>query len=359
MKTVGCGILGAGWWATTSHLPALKKHPCARVLAVQSLRRADAQRVARDFDAGLGVATVEELVAVDGIEAVVDASTPNMHYHNAKTCLEHGLHILTEKPMTLTADQSGELVDLARSKNLHLMIGCPWHYTEHAREAKRLISTGLLGRLKLVSVLFTNFSGGLYRSRTWRDLMAEGGDENYREPYVVPELQSYSDPKIAGGGQIFCQVSHAAAFLGFLGLSLPSEVFARFDTAEISIDVYDALNIRLLDDCLVSLASTGDTMLSDRQFELRVFGTEGMILMELWKGTLEFHPRKGSLQIYPKLQPDEIYPMNQPAINFVDLILGTASNGSPGELGHYAMTIIDAACRSAKSGENVRLEPRK
>jgi len=359
MKTVGCGLLGAGWWATTSHLPALKRHPRARVLAVQSLRKEDAERVARDFDAGRGVATVEELVSVKGIEAVVDASTPNMHYHNARTCLEHGLHVLTEKPMTLTAEQSGELVELARRKKLHLMIGCPWHFTEHALAARQLIREGVLGKLKLVSVLFTNFSGGLYRSRTWRDLMSEGGDENYREPYVVPELKSYSDPSICGGGQIFCQVSHAAAFLGFLGLADPAEVFARFDSAEIAIDVYDALNIRLRDDCLVSLASTGDTMLSDRQFELRIFGTEGMILMELWKGTLEFHPRKGGVRIYPKLQSDEIYPMYQPSTNLVDLVLGLASNGSPGELGHYAMTIIDAACRSAKSGENVKIDHRK
>jgi len=355
MKSVGCGVLGAGWWATTSHLPALKKHPLARVIAVQSMRLADARRVAQDFGVDHAVETVEEMVGVAGIEAVVDASTPNMHYHNARVCLENGLHVLSEKPMTLSAEQSSELVALARTKGLHLMIGCPWHYTAHALAAKRLVGGGHLGRLKLVSILFTNFSGGLYRGRSWKELMEEGGDSNYRDPYIVPERQSYSDPRIAGGGQIYCQVSHAAAFLGFLGAAPPSEVFARFDTAEIDIDVYDALNIKLQDGCLVNLASTGDTMLTDRQFEVRLFGTEGMILMELWKGSMEFHPRRGEVQVFPKLAPEDVYPMFQPAANLVDVVAGLAGNGSPGELGHYAMTVIDAACRSAQLAENIRL----
>lgn len=323
---------------------------------MQSLRLEDARRVAHDFGAEHAVATVEELVEIAGIEAVVDASTPNMHYHNARTCLEHGLHVLTEKPMTLTAAQSAELLALAGERKLHLMIGCPWHYTRHALEARRLVAEGRLGKMKLISMLFTNFSGGLYRARTWRELMAEGGDENYRDPYLVPELHSYSDPQIAGGGQIYCQVSHAAAFLGFLGAAAPAEVFARFDNAEIAIDVYDSISMKLRDGCLVSLASTGDTMLSDRQFELRVFGTEGMLLMELWKGTLELHPRRGRVETFPPLAPEEVYPMFQPALNLVDLVVGTASNGSPGALGHYAMTVIEAACRSAQRGENVQLE---
>ena len=136
-------------------------------------------------------------------------------------------------------------------------------------------------------------------------------------------------------------------------------MFARFDNAEIEIDVYDAVSLRLSDDCLVSLASTGDTMLSNRQFEVRLFGTDGMILLELWEGTMSFHPRKGAPHHYEKLKPDDVYPLYQPATNLVDLVLGVAENGSPGELGHYAMRIIDAACHSARTGENIGLgEPR-
>jgi hypothetical protein len=39
---------------------------------------------------------------------------------------------------------------------------------------------------------------------------------------------TYSDPAIAGGGQIYAQVCHVAAYLAFLNGTPPSEVFARF-----------------------------------------------------------------------------------------------------------------------------------
>ena len=350
---VNCGILGAGWWATTAHLPALQENPRARLLAVQKRSLAAAEKVARDFGVEHAVTSVEEMVGIPGLDAVIDGSTPNMHYHNARTCLEHGLHVLMEKPMTLTAAQAAELVQLARKQDLHLLISCPWHYTAHALAAQRLIAEGQLGALKMISVLFTNFSGGLYRAKSWKELFAAGGDQNYVEPYLVPDVNSYSDPAIAGGGQIFCQVSHAAAYLGFLTGSDPAEVFAHFDNAEIETDVYDTLCLKLRNGCLVTLASTGDPMPTRRQFELRVFGTEGMLLMELWEGTMEFHPRVGTVQTFPKLDEDAIYPLHAPANNLVNAVAGTAANQSPGELGLYAMKIIEAASASASSGQNV------
>ena len=303
------------------------------------------------------MATVEEMVQIEGIQAVVDASTPNMHYHNAKVCLEHGLHVLMEKPMSITAAQAGELVDLAKSKRVQLLIDCPWHYTAHAAEARRLVGAGLLGKLKMVSILFTNFSGPLYRERSaWKDYFTEGAERLYFEPYITPELKSYSDPAVSGGGQIYGQVSHAAAFLGLLTASDPTEVFAHFDNAELKIDVYDALCIKLRSGCLVTLASTGDTMYSRRQFEVRAFGTEGMLLLELWKGTMEFHPRKGDVVVYPTIEEKLSYPMHDPANNLVDAALGHAENRSPGTLGFYAMKIIEAACISARSGQNVLVD---
>ena len=41
-----------------------------------------------------------------------------------------------------------------------------------------------------------------------------------------------------------------------------------------------------------------------------------------------------------------------PALNFIDLILGKAANGSPGGLGLTSMEIIEAACESAQTGRN-------
>ena len=50
MDKVACGVIGAGWWGTTAHIPALKLHPHADLLAVQSRELEIAQKVASDFN---------------------------------------------------------------------------------------------------------------------------------------------------------------------------------------------------------------------------------------------------------------------------------------------------------------------
>ena len=96
-------------------------------------------------------------------------------------------------------------------------------------------------------------------------------------------------------------------------------------------------------------------MLSKRHFEIRAYGTDGMLLMELWEGTMEFHPRRGDVVVYPPLPEADSYPLHAPANNLVDVVLGEASNLSPGSLGAYAMRIIEASCESARTGENVKV----
>ena len=72
--------------------------------------------------------------------------------------LERGLHVLVEKPMTVTAAESERLVQVANERGLQLLVSCPWHYTAHAIEARRLIRSGALGSIRMISVLMTMHS---------------------------------------------------------------------------------------------------------------------------------------------------------------------------------------------------------
>ncbi|HEV2294775.1 MAG TPA: Gfo/Idh/MocA family oxidoreductase [Tepidisphaeraceae bacterium] len=354
MSPVRCAVIGAGWWGTTAHVPALTRHPRAELLAIQTTDANSARKIAADFSVPHACETIDQVLAIADLDAVVISSTPNLHYAQAAAALERGLHVLVEKPMTFTAAEARRLVALAEQRRVHFLISCPWHYTSHAAEAQRLIQTGRLGQVKMISVLMTNFTLGLYKGLPWDAVFADSPTlQNAATPYVKPAQQSYSDPSIAGGGQIYCQFSHVGAYLGFLTGRRASEVFARFDTGGAEVDVHDVLNVKLDDGALVSIATTGATMLSDRQFEVRVFGTEGMILLELWKGKMQFHGLRGEVTRYPDIPESEVYPLFAPAENLVDVVLGEAANRSPASLGVVAMEIIDAACRSARENRNV------
>jgi predicted dehydrogenase len=73
-------VVGADWWATTAHIPALRNQPLARLIAVQSRDIERARRIARDFQITNACATMEEVLAVGGIDGVVISSTPNAHF---------------------------------------------------------------------------------------------------------------------------------------------------------------------------------------------------------------------------------------------------------------------------------------
>jgi predicted dehydrogenase len=354
MKKIRCGVIGAGWWGTTAHLPALRDHPLSEIVAVQTADAGEAKRIADDFGAPGAFTSHEELLATPGLDAVVISSTANMHYEQVMAALGRGLHVLVEKPMTITFEQARRIEATARERNLHLLIGCPWHYTSHNIEARRLVHEGVLGPIKMIGVLMTNFSMGLYQGKPWREAF---GNVTTREtpemPYVAPGVNSYSDPAVAGGGHLYCQVSHVGAHLSFVTGALPTEVYCRLDNGGTAVDVYDTLNVKMSDGAIVSVATTGATMFTERHYEVRIYGVRGMILLDLWGGKMSFHDDAGNVKHYDPLPEDELYPMFAPTRNFVELIAGTAANGSPGRLGVAAMGIIECAYRSAREGVNV------
>ena len=66
-------------------------------------------------------------------------------------------------------------------------------------------------------------------------------------------------------------------------------------------------------------------------------------------------PHTGQTQRWPDLPEEEIYPHQAPALNLVDSVLNPACNRSPAGLGLAAMQLIEAACKSARSGQDVQV----
>ena len=347
-RKVRCGVIGAGWWATYAHIPAMVHHPNAELVAIQKRDLAEARRVAAEFGVPQAYASAEELISQAGLDAVVVASSPNLHYEHARAALDRGLHVLVEKPMTLSSAQAAELVTLAERIGKELIISCPWHYTRHGREAQRLIAAGHLGTVRMVSVLMTNPVDHLIRG--------ESTNPTHGEPYLKPRQGTYSDPAIAGGGQIYTQVSHAAAYLTFLTGARPAQVFARFHSDGASMDIYDSLNLQMENGSLVSLASTGATPLNQRDFQVAVYGSKAILFLELWRGSMKLVEMDKSRETeFAPLSSPEVYPERAPANNLVDCAAGAGANLSPGTLGLAAMEVIEAACTSARTAENVTI----
>ncbi|MEN6616681.1 MAG: Gfo/Idh/MocA family oxidoreductase [Syntrophorhabdus sp.] len=63
------------------------------------------------------------LEVIAGSDCAVISTPTESHYTIAKDCLERGLHVFIEKPITATVDEGRELVEIARSRDLVLQVG--------------------------------------------------------------------------------------------------------------------------------------------------------------------------------------------------------------------------------------------
>lgn len=88
----------------------------------------------------------------DGIEVVAIVTPNNSHYAIAKACLEHGLHVICDKPLTTDLQQAQELAALVEKTGL--VFGLTHNYTGYpmVRHARAMVAAGELGEVRLVQV---------------------------------------------------------------------------------------------------------------------------------------------------------------------------------------------------------------
>jgi predicted dehydrogenase len=111
---VGVGSLGRWHAQKYAALDGVELH------GVADLNEGRAQEIARPYDAR-AVADFKQLLAhIDLVSVVVPTES---HYEVARTCLEAGVHVLVEKPITSTLDQADELIKLADRQRCVLCVG--------------------------------------------------------------------------------------------------------------------------------------------------------------------------------------------------------------------------------------------
>lgn len=92
----------------------------------------------------------------DGIEAVSIATPNNTHYAIAKAALEHGLHVVCEKPLCFTVAEARELEALSAARRR--IVGVTYGYAGHQliEQAREMVARGDLGDIRLVNLQFAH-----------------------------------------------------------------------------------------------------------------------------------------------------------------------------------------------------------
>ena len=143
---VGVGVIGYGYWGPNivRNLQALAG---ARVVGIcdknpAALRRAESvNHGTRLFN------NPQDIVSSTDIDAVAVISPVWTHYELAKLALENGKHVFVEKPFTRTVAEAEELIEIARKKNLKIMVDHTFLFTGAVRKIRELVDEGTLGPL--------------------------------------------------------------------------------------------------------------------------------------------------------------------------------------------------------------------
>ena len=150
------GVLGAADIAKRRFLPALNKCENAEflMLAVSSEERLEAGRTLAEEFGGKAIAGYDKLLECEEIEAVYIPLPPSLHYEWAKKALLAGKHVFVEKPSTIDVEDTEDLVNIAKEKNLAIIENYGFVHHPQMTLIKKLISDDAIGEIRNVRTAF-------------------------------------------------------------------------------------------------------------------------------------------------------------------------------------------------------------
>ncbi|MDQ3667907.1 MAG: Gfo/Idh/MocA family oxidoreductase [Acidobacteriota bacterium] len=336
------GLIGAGWWATTNHLPLLKARGDVEIASICSLDEETNARIQRDFAVPHVTTDYRQLLS-QKLDGVVVSSPHSLHAKHALAAVDAGCHVMVEKPMTTSTTDARRLVSESRKKGLHVLVPYGWNYRPLSARAKTLMEQQIVGKIEFVLCHMASPTKSLFAGRSF----------DYPEgSYVAPDLSTWSDPAVSHGGYGQGQLSHALGLLTFLCGLRPKSVFARMSNPDSRVDMYDSLSISFYDGVIGSVSGAATVPAgAGFQLDIRIFGSRGVLLFDVERERLECHTHEGVHRSESVTAGDGAYRCDEPPHQFVELILGlTDQNNSPGEVALRAVEITDAAYRSSQTG---------
>jgi predicted dehydrogenase len=177
------------------------------------------QKNARTVAAELGCkyfATAEELVQSGEVDAIVIATPHWQHGALAISALKAGLHVICEKPLTVTVEEADDVLNAAAQSRGMFAVVHQKRFEPAYMYAKRLLDSGELGPIYRCSMIESAWrSEAYYRSSPWRGTW-----------------------KGEGGGVLLNQAPHILDRYAWL-CGMPQTVTARCDTSLHQIEVED------------------------------------------------------------------------------------------------------------------------
>ena len=320
------GIVGATpgrEWGPRAHIPAYHALEEVELTAVCTAHPESAEAAAKEFGVAESYSDYRELVRSPNVDVVSVVTRVLLHHPITQAALEAGKHTYTEWPLGVNAAQATELLELARSRGLHHIVGLQSRFAPPFLRMKELLQEeGYIGRP--LSFHMSMFLSGALQPR--------------------PSAYAFTGKKESGAGTLAIAGGHAIDTLCWLLgdiQALSAQVSTQItewtlpDTKErVEVTTPDNVGfVARLRNGAVGTVQLSNTSTAGSGFRLEVHGTEGK-LTALSGGMLELAlirlygakqgERETELPIPDRLIEVPELPLESPAYNIAQLFRGFA-----------------------------------
>ncbi|NCQ17337.1 MAG: dehydrogenase [Ignavibacteria bacterium CG22_combo_CG10-13_8_21_14_all_37_15] len=147
MNQVNIGIIGLGSIAQLVHLPFLKKLNNANVVAISEINKNRLLTVGEKFGIKKQYSSFEDMLEKENLDAVIIATPTDTHLPIALACIEKKRHVLIEKPISRSLQETKLIVDAAKKQEVKVMVGMNFRYRPDVMLLKSIINSGDLGEI--------------------------------------------------------------------------------------------------------------------------------------------------------------------------------------------------------------------
>ena len=332
-KKVGFEVVGLGAIAQGAVLPAFRHVKRAKLVALVGRDKGKAVKLARKYKVqeAYGAEEFGDCLENPAVDAVYLATPQSEHFSATIAAARVGKHVLCEKPLAVTAEQSAEMVRVCEECGVQLMTAYRKYYEPSALYLKKLIQGGKLGK---IDVIHTSFSELHVPGRSIAWLL---------------------DSKVAGGGPLMDLGVYCVNTSRWLAEEDPVEVSAHAwkKDAERFRDVEEGISFRMqfASGLVVQGASTYSSAISSFVF---VQGTKG------WACLTPAFPFDEERRLTGKIggkwfeKKFRVVDEFAPELDaFAGAILTKKGVSADGRQGHLDMIILEAIYESARKGEPV------
>lgn len=213
-KAIRFGVIGLGIMGQ-EHARAIASNSLLSLAAVTDIQTNTGRKVAADFGC-MWFDTADELIHGGEVDAVVIATPHWQHGELAIKALRRGLHVLCEKPLTVTVGEADKVLEVAKDSDGIFAVVHQKRFEPAYLYVKELLDSGEFGSMYRCSMIESAWrSETYYRSSPWRGTW-----------------------KGEGGGVLLNQAPHILDRYAWL-CGMPETVTARCDTTLHDIEVED------------------------------------------------------------------------------------------------------------------------